>query len=112
MCPTKLLVGFSLVAALTISTSTFAQTERKPTAGEAAPVRAETVPESKSTIPKNPIKQPPRPTGVRSAMPLSVQECKDLGGEVKTATGVCLSQYVCITTDERGNEHGVCLSKK
>ena len=42
---------------------------------------------------------------------LTEQECKDLDGEIRNATGVCLSGKACQTKGEDGTVHGVCISK-
>jgi hypothetical protein len=42
---------------------------------------------------------------------LTEQECKDLDGEIKNASGVCLSGKACQTTGEDGTKHGVCITK-
>ena len=45
------------------------------------------------------------------ALPLSENECKDLGGSIFNESA-CASGKECYTSDEHGNAHEVCISKK
>ena len=55
--------------------------------------------------------RPSKPV-VKPATPLTVEECKGLGGELRNAIGVCLSGKACHTVGEDGTPHGVCISAK
>jgi len=48
-------------------------------------------------------------TTTTKAMPLSVDECTRLGGNV-TSTGICTSGQACHTADQYGKAHYVCIS--
>lgn len=62
--------------------------------------------------PAKPTVLPGQATGGSSVAPLTEQECKDLGGEVGSTVGVCLSDSACKTKGEDGKIHLVCISKK
>ena len=59
------------------------------------------------------IQQPGRSTSApvrNKSTALSTQECKKLGGDVKLFVSVCASSMACITTDQSGNAHYVCIN--
>ena len=56
-------------------------------------------------LPKN----APRPTA--SSRLLSVTDCGGLGGTVYVTLSGCASGLSCLTTDERGQNHVVCISE-
>jgi hypothetical protein len=51
----------------------------------------------------------PRPTA--SSRLLSVADCKGLDGTVYATLSGCASGLTCMTTDERGQNHTVCISE-
>ena len=51
----------------------------------------------------------PRP--IASSRLLSVADCGGLGGTVYVTLAGCASGLTCMTTDERGQNHTVCISE-
>jgi len=46
------------------------------------------------------------------ALPLTANECTDLGGTVTNnewSSGLCASKKLCVRTDNKGVDHAVCL---
>jgi hypothetical protein len=54
-----------------------------------------------------------KPKQKRAALPLSVTECKTLGGDVRIdlGDGVCSSSLFCAFFDENGIKHQVCIKE-
>ena len=70
------------------------------------------LPEARSAVPSATEKAPP--TGGKGKPALSPAECTALGGTIdrkSNGAAVCESGAACVTTDEQGGVHAVCLSK-
>jgi hypothetical protein len=102
------LPGVSLIIfALTISYAA-AQTEPKTPPG-VAPTQGGTMAPTTGK-PRGPTGPVRAPVGKKS--PLTKEECTRLGGEVKSAIGICNSGQACVTVDENKKSHAVCISKQ
>ncbi len=61
-----------------------------------------------AVVKKNPVTTPAKTS---TKAPLTQGECTKLGGEVHSSA-TCKSSQMCVTHDENGNGHGVCISKE
>ena len=81
-----------------------------------APASAEDqtkIPKATSAMPVPGTKKVSPPRGTAKPA-LSADECTGLGGTVdrkSNGAGACESGAACVTTDEKGDVHSVCLSK-
>lgn len=104
----KQLVLIATIAALAVSASAFAQTDRKKQNGPVFNAPKGTVLAPVKAKPSSSPNTAPRPTG---NAPLTSQECTRLGGTVHKSP-VCNSGQSCQHTDQNKKTHEVCVSAK
>lgn len=102
-----------LALALTLSATSFAQTDRtKSTGSVGATPQGGAVMAPATTAKPSDIGRPTRAPGGMAATPLTESECGTLGGSVKTDVTACLSGRACQTRGEDKQVHAVCISKQ
>jgi len=95
------------------STSSLAQTDRTKPAGTVgtAPQAGTAAPSTTTTVPTGPGR-PSRAPGGLTALPMTENECGNLGGSVIAGVNACLSGKACQTTGEDKQVHAVCITKQ